>query len=78
VATDMPPEHFKPYAIDDAELTGCWALYLSSKGAWLKGGLTSINWDVEELEAQKERIVKEGLLKITWMSILPASGGKGL
>jgi len=38
--------------------------------------LTSINWDLEEMEARKEDI-EGGLLKLRWVPILPASGGTG-
>ena len=70
---------YAPFAKDHVELTGMLALWLASPQAdYLKGSLTSINWDVEEMNANKERIVKEDLLKIKFMPILPASGGNGL
>jgi hypothetical protein len=68
---------FDMYARDEAEQTGALALYLaSSRGDYLKGSLTSINWDLEEMEARKEDI-EGGLLKLRWVPILPASGGTG-
>jgi hypothetical protein len=68
---------FDEYAKDDAEQTGCLALYLaSSRADYLKGSLTSVNWDLEEMEARKADIEK-GLLKIKWVPILPTSGGTG-
>ena len=79
IMTDMPPADYRPYAKDHAELTGMLALYLASpQGDYLKGMVASVNWDVKEMEANKERIVQEELLKIKWVPVLPASGGKGL
>ena len=70
--------HFAKYAHDHADLTGLLALHLSSARAdFLKGGLTSINWDVEEMEAHKDEITKQKLLQIKWIPLLPASGGQG-
>lgn len=69
---------FEAYALDEAELTGSLAVYLAtSRADYLRGSLTSINWDVEEMEAAKERI-EQGLLKIKWVAPLPCSGGEGL
>jgi hypothetical protein len=68
---------FDAYAKDEAEQTGCLALYLaSSRADYLKGSLTSVNWDLEEMEAHRADIEK-GLLKIKWVPILPTSGGTG-
>ena len=75
----MIQDAFKHAAQDHADLTGMLALYLASPQAdYLKGCLTSVNWDVDEMEANKDRIVSENLLNIKWMPILPASVGKGL
>jgi hypothetical protein len=38
--------------------------------------MTSINYDIKEMEEHKEEI-QEGLLKISWHPILPVSGGSG-
>jgi hypothetical protein len=68
---------FDMYAIDEAEQTGALALYLaSSRADYLKGSLTSVNWDLEEMEARKEDI-EQGLLKIKWVPVLPTGGGTG-
>jgi hypothetical protein len=68
---------FDMYAIDEAEQTGALALYLaSSRADYLKGSLTSVNWDLEEMEAHKDEI-EQGLLKVKWVSVLPTSGGSG-
>ncbi|ORX98767.1 hypothetical protein BCR34DRAFT_576965 [Clohesyomyces aquaticus] len=80
VATDMQKEvgeAFEPYAKDQAELSGALALYLaSSRADYLKGSMTSINYDIGEMEEHKEEIEK-GLLKIKWISPLPINGGSG-
>jgi hypothetical protein len=78
VVSDMSTDSgFDEYAKDEAEQTGCLALYLaSSRADYLKGSLTSVNWDLEEMEERKADIEK-GLLKIKWVPILPASGGTG-
>lgn len=68
---------FAMYARDEAEQTGALSLYLaSSRGNYLKGSLTSINWDLEEMEERKGEIEK-GELKIKWVPVLPTSGGTG-
>jgi hypothetical protein len=79
VATDMPSEAFLPYALDHADLTGMLSLYLAQPQAdYLRGSMVSVNWDVEELEAHKDEISGKGLLKTSWLPILPVGGGKGL
>lgn len=70
---------FNKYAHDDADLTGWLCLYLCSPRAdYLKGGLASVNWDIDEMEAHKDEIVQHRSLDIKWVPILPASGGSGL
>ena len=79
VKTDMLYDGFGIYAQDEPELTGAMALYLAAPRAdFLKGSLTSVNWDVQEMEARKVDIVNKGLLKMSWVPILPVSGGSGL
>lgn len=79
VATDMPSEKFAPFCLDHADLTGMLALYLSQPRAdYLRGSMISVNWDVEEMEEHKEEIKEKGLLKLSWLPILPIGGGKGL
>lgn len=64
------------YAKDEGEQTGALGLYLASeRGDYLVGSLTSINWDLGEMEAHKEEI-KGGLLKNKWVPVLPVSGGE--
>ena len=78
VKTDLLDPDFAAYAWDEAELTGSLALYLAtSRADYLRGSLASVNWDVGEMEAEKQKI-EEGLLKIKWVTALPCSGGQGL
>jgi hypothetical protein len=71
-------DQFISYANDEGEQTGALGLYLSSpRGDYLVGSLTSINWDLAEMEAHKEEIEK-GLLKNKWVPVLPVGGGMGL
>ncbi|KAH7304843.1 hypothetical protein BKA65DRAFT_204865 [Rhexocercosporidium sp. MPI-PUGE-AT-0058] len=73
--TGMTNDIFRPFAKDDVEMSGMMALYLAQERAdFLKGGFVSINWDVKEMEQNKEEIVKKGLLKLSW---LPARLGEG-
>ena len=72
-------ESYDIYAQDEPEMVGSISLYLSQERAdFLKGALMSVNWDVREMEARKEDIESKGLLRTTWVPILPASGGSGL
>lgn len=75
----MLVDRYAKYGQDHVDLTGMLALYLSTPRAeFLRGGLTSVNWDIAETEAHKDEILEQRLLDIKWMPILPASGGKGL
>jgi len=79
VMTDMIQEFAKPWAIDSVELVGSLALYLSQDRAdYLRGSIVSVNWDVEELEAEQKRLLSEKMLKVSWLPALPLEGGKGL
>ncbi|TGO36077.1 hypothetical protein BHYA_0136g00200 [Botrytis hyacinthi] len=79
VLTDMVSDHFKPYAIDHADLTGMLALYLTQDRAdYLRGGMVGVNWDVEEMEEYGKEIAEKKVLQTSWISILPINGGKGL
>ena len=72
-------EGYDEYAQDEPELTGALSVYLAQERAdFLRSSLTSVNWDVREMEARKEDIVEQGLLKTSWVPILPCSGGSGL
>jgi len=79
VATDMPPDAFKPYALDHVDLIGMLSLYLAQPRAdYLRGSLVGVNWDIEELEAHKDEILAKSLFKTSWLPILPVGGGIGL
>lgn len=79
VQTNLLEDQFLKYGHDHVDMTGMLSLYLSTPRAdYLKGGLSSINWDVEEMEAHKDEITSQRLLNIKWVPILPASGGQGL
>ena len=76
--TPLIGEQFAFFAKDEAELTGSFALYLARDTAdYLRGSLSSVNWDVEELEAHKMEIVNDKLLQIKWIAALPSGGGSG-
>ena len=73
----MPRKHCTDR--EQAELTGYLCLYLLTEEAeYLRGGLASVNWDIEEMKRAEERIVGEKLLKIKYSTVLPASGEHGL
>ncbi len=68
-----------PFAKDHADLTGMLALYLAQPRAdYLKGTFIGVNWDVEEMELQKDLIFDKKLLQTSWLPVLPAAGGRGL
>jgi NAD(P)-dependent dehydrogenase (short-subunit alcohol dehydrogenase family) len=75
ILTGMTHDSFKPYAKDHADMPGMMALYLAQERAdYLKGGFVGINWDVKEMEANKDEIVEKKLLKMQW---IPAKLGEG-
>ncbi|KAI1356051.1 NAD(P)-binding protein [Xylaria sp. FL0043] len=69
VQTGMLVDALKPYAKDSAALSGSWTLFLSTPRAeWMRGGILSVNWDIEEMEAHKDQIVGENLLSRAFMN----------
>lgn len=49
---------------DDVNLCGAFCVWLSQeRRMWLNGRLLSAKWDVDELMAEKERVVEGDLLK---------------
>ena len=68
------PESIKRLLIDQPALPGGTAVFLSTERARFLGGrYVPATADMEELEGQKERIVKEGLLKtrvVGWLGSL--------
>ena len=50
---------------DDIELVGGWCTWLTKqRREWLSGRYVSVNWDVDELEGMKSKIVEGDLLKM--------------
>lgn len=79
VQSEMVTDFWVPFAHDHVDLIGMLALYLVQPRAdFLKGSMVGVNWDVEELEQNKDEIVNGKVLQTSWMPILPFNGGKGL
>lgn len=58
------PAEIQAVLIDKAELAGDTVAWLTAeRRAWLGGRYFSVNCDMQEFEREKERIVKENLLK---------------
>ncbi|KAI0102208.1 NAD(P)-binding protein [Nemania sp. FL0031] len=69
VETGMTVDSLKPYAKDSPALTGSWTLFLSTPRAeWMRGGIVSVNWDIEEMEAHKDQIVRDNLLSRAFLN----------
>ncbi|KAI0144611.1 NAD(P)-binding protein [Xylariaceae sp. FL1272] len=69
VQSGMTVDSLKPYAKDSPHLSGSWTLLLSTPRAeWMRGGIVSANWDVEEMEAHKDQIVHENLLSRAFLN----------
>ncbi|KAI8935831.1 hypothetical protein NX059_007348 [Plenodomus lindquistii] len=65
IESDMVPEDYRKYAIDDPLLPGGLTLFLCTQRAdWLRGNVISVNWDFDEMEAHREEIVRDKLLKV--------------
>jgi hypothetical protein len=61
------------YAKDEAEQAGAMSLYLVSPHAdCSKGSLVSVNWDLQEMSAQRDSI-ETRLLKVGGKSLLGTS-----
>jgi NAD(P)-dependent dehydrogenase (short-subunit alcohol dehydrogenase family) len=57
------PQALHAYLVDDANLPASFAVWLCSGQAdWAKGRYLSANWDVDELLAMKDAIVRNDLL----------------
>ena len=67
IATDMGnslPEDYQHILVDTAELAAHSLVWLTeTRKEWLSGRYVSANWDVKELEARKDEIVKGDKLK---------------
>ncbi|KAG2162034.1 hypothetical protein JADG_001773 [Aureobasidium aubasidani] len=65
----MVVDAFTPFAKDPGMLTGAVSLYLATpKAEYLRGGFTSVNWDVEEMEKHKDEIKEKKLLKLAFLN----------
>jgi NAD(P)-dependent dehydrogenase (short-subunit alcohol dehydrogenase family) len=66
VATDLGlamPEALHAYLVDDPSLAAAFTVWLCSGAAdWAKGRFLSANWDVGELAALKDTILRDDLL----------------
>lgn len=66
VATDLAknmPDYIHPLLVDEPELPGGFIVWLcSGKADWAKGRYLSAQWDVEELLAMKEEILRDDLM----------------
>jgi NAD(P)-dependent dehydrogenase (short-subunit alcohol dehydrogenase family) len=57
------PQAMHAYLVDEPELPAAFAVWLcSGKADWAKGRYLSANWDVNELAALAEKVVKDDLL----------------
>ena len=73
--TGMTNEFFRPFAKDDVRMVGMMALWLMQERAdFLKGGFVSVNWDVKEMEENRQEIAEKQLVKLGW---IPAKLGEG-
>lgn len=58
-------ETWETLLADDINLVGGWCTWLTrERREWLSGRYVSVNWDVGELEKDKDRIVEKDLLKM--------------
>ncbi|KAJ4373203.1 hypothetical protein N0V83_003496 [Neocucurbitaria cava] len=59
------PEYLHGYLMDGPELSGDTLVWLGKeRREWLSGRYVSANWDMEELSAKREEIVRADLLKV--------------
>jgi NAD(P)-dependent dehydrogenase (short-subunit alcohol dehydrogenase family) len=76
IKTALTHSSFEPFTKDHVELPGMMTLYLAQERAnFLKGGFVGVNWDVKEMEANKEEIVEKKLLKMQWVAAQLGQGG---
>lgn len=76
VATEMPPREYLDFAKDDPMLTGGLSLFLATgRAEWLRGGVVSVNWDFEEMEAHKEEVLEKGLVRLGFTGARFGKGG---
>ncbi|KAI1778628.1 NAD(P)-binding protein [Hypoxylon cercidicola] len=74
--TQMTANPYLPFARDDPMLTGGVSLFLCTPRAdWMRGGIMSVNWDIEEMEAHKDEIQREGRNKLAFLNAKLGKGG---
>lgn len=79
VVSDLMTDYWRTFAKDHPDLTGLQALYFAQPRAdYLKGLMTSVNWDHEVMEAHKDEIVEKKMLQMAWIPGTPMFGGSGL
>jgi NAD(P)-dependent dehydrogenase (short-subunit alcohol dehydrogenase family) len=75
VATDLAmnlPEYLRPNLVDKPELAGDSIVWLTGeRKEWLSGRYVSCNWDMQELLAKQDEIVKGDLLKVRMAVKIP-------
>ncbi|KAI0603156.1 hypothetical protein F4775DRAFT_532352 [Biscogniauxia sp. FL1348] len=63
------PEYMHSLLVDEPQLTGDAAAWLGKENRpWMSGRFISVHWDMEELEARKDEIVKGNLLTFKMMT----------
>ncbi|KAF2872422.1 hypothetical protein BDV95DRAFT_569698 [Massariosphaeria phaeospora] len=74
--TAMTAKAYLPYALDDPMLSGGLSLFLcTSRADWMQGRVMSVNWDIEEMEAHKLQIQRDGLTKLNFVNAKLGKGG---
>ena len=72
MAAGNTPATFMPYLTDEVDLCGAFCVWVSSQMKelhWLNGRLVSATWDVDELLAKKEEVVRKDLLKFALLTV---------
>jgi len=65
MAATAPPE-LKVFLKDSTDLCGAWLVHTTAKKMnWLSGRFVSANWDMDELTAKRDEIVRKNALKLT-------------
>ncbi|KAI5917920.1 hypothetical protein F4810DRAFT_629428 [Camillea tinctor] len=74
--TDMTTEVHRPFARDHPMLSGGLSLFLCTPRAeWMRGCVISVNWDIEEMEAHREEIQREGRNRLLFLNAKLGKGG---
>lgn len=71
IKTDMTTDMFLKFANDTPELVGGTGVWLASGDKkWLSGRYLHTNWDVDGLEARREEVERDDLLKMKLNAVL--------